>query len=121
VSVSGILDFGDATHTALVNDVAVMAAYQLGDDPDPTATATDAIAGYHAVTELSAAELGLQPDGQAALNVVNELRERRVLISATGPHGNVLKIRPPLPFSYRQAGQFADALRESLASLARHS
>jgi Ser/Thr protein kinase RdoA (MazF antagonist) len=61
VSVSGILDFGDATHTALVNDVAVMAAYQLGDDRDPTATAIDAIAGYHAVTELSAAELGLLP------------------------------------------------------------
>jgi hydroxylysine kinase len=61
VSVSGILDFGDATRTALVNDVAVMAAYQLSDDPDPTATAIDAIAGYHAVTELSAEELDLLP------------------------------------------------------------
>jgi hydroxylysine kinase len=61
VSVSGILDFGDATYTALANDVAVMAAYQLSDDPDPTATAIDAIAGYHAVTELSAEELDLLP------------------------------------------------------------
>jgi hydroxylysine kinase len=61
VSVSGILDFGDATYTALVNDVAVMAAYQLSDGPDPVATAIDAIAGYHAVTELSADELGLLP------------------------------------------------------------
>jgi 4-aminobutyrate aminotransferase-like enzyme len=50
-----------------------------------------------------------------------ERRERRVLISATGAHGNVLKIRPPLAFGYRHAGQFADALRESLASLARRS
>ena len=61
VSVSGILDFGDATYTALINDVAVMAAYQLGDGPDPTAPAVDAIAGYHAVTELTADELGLLP------------------------------------------------------------
>ena len=61
VSVSGILDFGDAVHTALVNDVAVMAAYQLYDGPDPAATVLDAIAGYHSVTELSRDELGLLP------------------------------------------------------------
>jgi hydroxylysine kinase len=61
LSVSGILDFGDAIYTPLVNDVAVMAAYQLSDDQDPTATAIDAIAGYHAVTELSAEELDLLP------------------------------------------------------------
>jgi hydroxylysine kinase len=61
VSVTGIVDFGDATYTPLVNDVAVMAAYQLCDGPDPAAPAIDAIAGYHAVTELSAAELGLLP------------------------------------------------------------
>jgi 4-aminobutyrate aminotransferase-like enzyme len=88
-------------------------------------------AGYPGVTDIRGAGLytGVEfadpqtgePDGQAALNVVNELRERRVLISATGAHGNVLKIRPPLAFGYRHAGQFAEALRESLASLARRS
>jgi 4-aminobutyrate aminotransferase-like enzyme len=87
-----------------------------------------AAAGYPGVTDIRGAGLYVgvefadpktgEPDGQAALNVVNELRERRVLISATGAHGNVLKIRPPLPFSYRHADQFADALRGSLASLA---
>jgi 4-aminobutyrate aminotransferase-like enzyme len=61
-----------------------------------------------------------EPDGTAALNIVNELRERRVLISATGAHGNILKIRPPLPFSYRHVDQFADALRGSLTSPAPH-
>jgi Ser/Thr protein kinase RdoA (MazF antagonist) len=61
VSVTGILDFGDASYTPLVNDVAVMAAYQLSDEQDPTATAIDAIAGYHAVTELSTDELALLP------------------------------------------------------------
>ena len=60
-SVSGILDFGDATRTRLINDVAIMAAYQLSDDPDPTLTAIDAIAGYHQVTPLSDAEVELLP------------------------------------------------------------
>jgi 4-aminobutyrate aminotransferase-like enzyme len=31
--------------------------------------------------------------------VVNAMRQRRVLISVCGHHGNVLKIRPPLVFS----------------------
>jgi 4-aminobutyrate aminotransferase-like enzyme len=35
--------------------------------------------------------------------VVNELRDRRILISASGPHENVLKIRPPLPFTAEHA------------------
>jgi 4-aminobutyrate aminotransferase-like enzyme len=74
-------------------------------------------AGLYVGVEFADPKTG-EPGGQAALNVVNELRERRVLISATGAHGNVLKIRPPLPFSYRHADQFADALRGSLASLA---
>lgn len=38
-------------------------------------------------------------DTGMALDVVNELRQRRVLISTCGPDGNILKIRPPLQFS----------------------
>lgn len=51
------------------------------------------------------------PDGQAALRVVNHMRRRRVLISASGPRGSVLKVRPPLPFSISDA----DRMLESLA------
>jgi 4-aminobutyrate aminotransferase-like enzyme len=40
------------------------------------------------------------------------MRERRVLISATGPHGSVLKIRPPLCFGPEHADQFLKALSE---------
>lgn len=39
------------------------------------------------------------PDAGAAAAIVNEMRRRRVLISASGRSGNVLKIRPPLPFT----------------------
>ncbi|MEO8115437.1 MAG: aspartate aminotransferase family protein [Phenylobacterium sp.] len=55
--------------------------------------------------------LGVElPDAVQAARVVQGLRERRVLISATGPRGDVLKIRPPLVFSRANADQFVDAL-----------
>ncbi|WP_184358210.1 aspartate aminotransferase family protein [Rhizobium sp. BK602] len=57
------------------------------------------------------------PDGALALAVVNGLRERRVLISASGAHGNVLKIRPPLPFSREHADMFLETLESVLADI----
>lgn len=42
-------------------------------------------------------------DGDLASAIVNGLRERRILISATGDKGNTLKIRPPLVFSEADA------------------
>ncbi|WP_374238408.1 aspartate aminotransferase family protein [Mycobacterium sp. PSTR-4-N] len=53
------------------------------------------------------------PDGDATLRVVNHMRRRRVLISASGPRGSVLKVRPPLPFSMSDA----DRLLENLAAV----
>ena len=47
-----------------------------------------------------------EPSGEVAAAIVNRMRERRVLISATGPQGSVLKIRPPLPFGPEHADQF---------------
>src|SRR6202012_996791 len=58
-----------------------------------------------------------EPDGEAALAVVNGLRERRVLISATGPDGNTLKVTPPLPFSRANVDQLAEALSQTLRAL----
>ncbi len=60
-----------------------------------------------------------QPDGDAAIRVVNGLRERRVLISATGPDGSTLKIRPPLPFARIHVDQLAEALSATLRALDR--
>lgn len=56
-------------------------------------------------------------DAGSAASVVNGLRERRVLISATGPKANVLKVRPPLVFGMEHAERFVEALRAELASL----
>ncbi|WP_427870926.1 aspartate aminotransferase family protein [Leucobacter luti] len=49
---------------------------------------------------------GTDPDPATALAVVNGLRERRVLVSASGAGENVLKIRPPLVFDGRDAERF---------------
>jgi Ser/Thr protein kinase RdoA (MazF antagonist) len=62
VGVAGILDFGDMTLTALANDVAIAACYQLSDDTDLVGPALDLIGGYHARTPLTAAELDLLPE-----------------------------------------------------------
>jgi Ser/Thr protein kinase RdoA (MazF antagonist) len=61
-AVCGIIDFGDVTVTALVNDVAIAAAYQLGAGPGFLESAVDLISGYHATTPLTADELDLLPD-----------------------------------------------------------
>jgi 4-aminobutyrate aminotransferase-like enzyme len=55
-----------------------------------------------------------EPSGEVAAAIVNRMRERRVLISATGPQGSVLKIRPPLPFGPEHTDQFLTALSEVL-------
>jgi 4-aminobutyrate aminotransferase-like enzyme len=52
----------------------------------------------------------LTPDGKLASGIVNRLREERVLISACGAQGNVLKIRPPLPFSMTDADRLIEAM-----------
>ena len=57
------------------------------------------------------------PAAAEAARVVNLLRERRVLISSAGPHGNVLKIRPPLPFGTEHADLLVETLDQALAEL----
>ncbi len=56
------------------------------------------------------------PAAQDAANVTEAMRERGVLLSATGPAGNVLKIRPPLVFRHEHADFLLQALDEVLAS-----
>lgn len=58
-----------------------------------------------------------EPNGDLALRVVNGLREKRVLISASSPYGHVLKIRPPLPFTQADADIFLERLGEVLAEV----
>lgn len=54
------------------------------------------------------------PASESASQVVNAMRQRGVLISATGPAANVLKIRPPLVFQEEHADVFLTTLSDVL-------
>lgn len=58
-----------------------------------------------------------QPDSALALALVNEMRNRRVLISATSFNANVLKIRPPLIFSAANVDRFVTELEGALKTV----
>lgn len=57
------------------------------------------------------------PAKGVANQIVNGMRQRGVLISATGPRGNVLKIRPMLTFNEAHAQQLLIAAAGALESL----
>jgi 4-aminobutyrate aminotransferase-like enzyme len=73
-------------------------------------------AGLYLGVDVNSAETG-EPSYALASAIVNGMRERRVLISATGARGSVLKIRPPLPFAREHADQFLTTLTEVLATI----
>jgi 4-aminobutyrate aminotransferase-like enzyme len=56
-----------------------------------------------------------EPDPATAREIVEGLRQRRVLIGRTGRHSNVLKIRPPLIFQRQHADQLLETLDAVLA------
>ncbi len=55
-----------------------------------------------------------EPASEEAMRIVNECREKRLLLSTAGIYSNVLKIRPPLTFSQGHADQFLQILDEVL-------
>ncbi|MDQ0865042.1 aspartate aminotransferase family protein [Arthrobacter globiformis] len=59
----------------------------------------------------------LSPDGKAAASIVNALRQDRILISACGAQGNVLKLRPPMPFSSDDADRLLEAMGRAFKAL----
>jgi 4-aminobutyrate aminotransferase-like enzyme/Ser/Thr protein kinase RdoA (MazF antagonist) len=52
----------------------------------------------------------LEPATAAAADAVNRMRERGILLGTDGPFDNVLKIRPPMPFTLEDANHFAREL-----------
>lgn len=55
--------------------------------------------------------------GHIASQIVNTMRARRVLVGTTGPEGDVLKIRPPLVFSRRNADHLLDVIDSSIRTV----
>ena len=52
-----------------------------------------------------------------ASQLINALRDERVLIGAAGPFGHTLKVRPPLCLSSDETDYFLEALQRALTSL----
>jgi 4-aminobutyrate aminotransferase-like enzyme len=59
----------------------------------------------------------LEPAAAEASDVVNRLREEGILIGTDGPYHNVLKIRPPMPFTKEDADVLASALDTALKTV----
>jgi 4-aminobutyrate aminotransferase-like enzyme len=74
-------------------------------------------AGLFFAVELVSDRGSKTPAPAQTKRVVNRMRELGVLISRIGMHDNILKIRPPMPFSKQHADLLIDRLNEALASL----
>jgi 4-aminobutyrate aminotransferase-like enzyme len=74
-------------------------------------------AGLFFAVELVSDRGSKTPAPAQTKRVVNRMRELGVLISRIGMHDNILKIRPPMPFSKQHADLLVDRLNEALASL----
>jgi len=69
--ISGVLDFGDALHTARVSELAVSVAYAMLRQADPLATAGDVVRGFNEVVALTDDELAVIYPMAAARLCVN--------------------------------------------------
>jgi 4-aminobutyrate aminotransferase-like enzyme len=58
------------------------------------------------------------PDTELAKRVINRLKDKGFLTSNAGAFANVVKIRPPLPFSHADAAEFLVAWDETVTELA---
>ncbi|MCS2608553.1 aspartate aminotransferase family protein [Halomonas dongshanensis] len=76
-------------------------------------------AGLFIGFELVSERQNKTPDKALALDVIEALRQERVLTSVAGPHGNVLKLRPPLAFQEADIDWLVGALDRCLTRLGR--
>ena len=62
----------------------------------------------------------LEPAAAEVDAVIATMKQKhRILLSSEGPHNNVLKVKPPAPFSAQDCDRFLAALDETLGALAR--
>jgi 4-aminobutyrate aminotransferase-like enzyme/Ser/Thr protein kinase RdoA (MazF antagonist) len=59
----------------------------------------------------------LEPATEETKRVINRLRNNGILVGREGPHGNVLKIRPPLAFGKEHADILVEGLDRALGAL----
>jgi 4-aminobutyrate aminotransferase-like enzyme len=69
--------------------------------------------------ELVRDRVALEPAGEEAAFVANRMRERRVLLGTDGPYHNVVKIRPPMPFTVEDGGLLLEEFDRALEMVRR--
>jgi 4-aminobutyrate aminotransferase-like enzyme len=74
-------------------------------------------AGLFLGVELVRDRAARTPDAGLAATIVEHARSSGVLLSTDGPHHNVIKIKPPLPFSIDDADRLVAAMAEALAAV----
>jgi 4-aminobutyrate aminotransferase-like enzyme len=104
----------------LVENAAAVGSYTLGRLQN-LASRHDLIgdvrgAGLFFAVELVSDRRTKAPATAETKRLVNRMRERGVLISRIGMHDNILKIRPPMPFSRQHADLLVSTLDDALAS-----
>ena len=74
----------------------------------------EGIRGHGLYWGITVAENGTPHSGTRACRVANHMRQNGVLLSHSGPRGNVLKIRPPLTFGAEHVPLLLHALVQAL-------
>jgi 4-aminobutyrate aminotransferase-like enzyme len=62
----------------------------------------------------------LEPATEETSRLIERLRSEGILLSAEGPHENVLKIKPPLPFGETDADLLLSAVDRALGEIGLH-
>ena len=64
--------------------------------------------GFFIAVELVEDRESRNPATNEAINIVNQLKSRGILVNTIGPDNNILKLRPPMVFNYKNADFFLE-------------
>lgn len=106
---------GLVEHSAQLGDVMIKALRDIGKKYEQVADVRGA--GLFLAMEFASTDGQLTPDSNIAAQVVDRMRDRGILISASGPAAAALKIRPPLVFDQSNAEYLVDTLDQVLAEV----
>ncbi|GAA1936982.1 aminotransferase class III-fold pyridoxal phosphate-dependent enzyme [Brevibacterium antiquum] len=101
------------SHAAHMGEVMLSGLAEIAKQHDRVISARGA--GLFLALEFGADGSERTPDADLASRVVNSMRDRGILISASGPSASALKIRPPLPFDAKNAEYLLENLEGVLA------
>ena len=73
--------------------------------------------GLFISVEMVRDDLSKKPNSARADTIANRLKDKGILVSTDGKYDNILKIRPPLVFSFEHATEFLAAFDETMEEI----